>query len=78
MKKNSIEQVEEIKNVEDSSDSDYVPGELKIKVGTYAPGTKVQVAAGSFTEGGTKDMISTILPSNEIVDVQKKYLSVEI
>jgi len=63
---------------EDSSDSDYVPGELKIKVGTYAPGTKVQVAAGSFTEGGTKDMISTILPSNEIVDVQKKYLSVEI
>jgi hypothetical protein len=63
---------------EDSSDADYVPGELKIKVGTYSPGTKVQVAAASYTEGGTKDMISTILPSNEIVDVQKKYLSVEI
>ena len=69
------------KNVEiheDSSDADYVPAELKIKIGTYKPGTKVQVAAGSYTEGGTKDMIPTILPSNEIVDVQKKYLSVEI
>ena len=63
---------------EDSSDADYVPGELKIKVGTYGPGTKVQVSAGQYTSKGTKDSISVILPSNEVVDVQKKYLGVEI
>jgi len=69
------------KNVEiheDSTDADYVPGELKIKVQSYGPGTKVQVAAGSYTEGGTKDEIPTILPNNEVVNVQKKYLGVEI
>jgi len=68
------------KNVEihEASDADYVPGEIKMKVKTYGPGTKVQVNAGQYTQSGTKDMISIILPSNEIIDVQKKYLSVEI
>ena len=62
----------------EASDADYAPGEIKIKVSGYAPGTKVQVNAGQFTESGTKDMVSVILPSNEIVDVQKKYLDVVI
>ena len=62
----------------EASDADYAPGELKIKVNGYGPGTKVQVNAGQFTESGTKDMVSVILPSNEIVDVQKKYLDVVI
>jgi len=68
------------KNVEvhEASDADYVPGEIKMKVKTYGPGTKVQVNAGQYTQAGTKDMISIILPSNEIIEVQKKYLSVEI
>ena len=68
------------KNVEvhEASDADYVPGELKMSVKTYKPGTKVQVNAGQFTEKGAKDMISIILPSNEVIDVQKKYLAVEI
>jgi mannose/fructose/N-acetylgalactosamine-specific phosphotransferase system component IIB len=68
------------KNVEvhEASDADYVPGEIKMKVKTYKPGTKVQVNAGQYTEGGGKDMIDVILPSNEIVPVQKKYLGVEI
>ena len=64
--------------VHEASDADYVPGELKIKTNSYRPGTKVQVNAGQYTEGGGKDMISVILPSNEIVDVQKKYLDVTI
>ena len=63
---------------EDASDGAYVPGELKIKVDSYAPGTKVQVSAGQYSERGTKDSINVILPDNKIVEVQKKYLSVEI
>jgi hypothetical protein len=69
------------KNVEiheDSSDMDYVPGELKIKVDSYGPGTKVQVSAGQYAESGSKDSIKVILPDNSMVDVQKKYLGVEI
>lgn len=68
------------KNVEvhEASDADYVPGEIKMKVKTYSPGTKVQVNAGQYTEAGAKDMINVVLPSNEVVEVQKKYLSVEI
>ena len=31
-----------------------------------------------YLSGGTKDMISVILPSNEVVEVQKKYLDVAI
>ena len=58
----------------EASDADYVKGELKIKTKGYAPGTKVQINAGQFTESGGKDMISVILPSNEVVEVQKKYL----
>ena len=63
---------------EDSSDGDYVPGELKIKVDTYAPGTKVQVSAGQYAERGAKDAVAVILPNNKMQDVQKKYLSVAI
>jgi hypothetical protein len=68
------------KNVEvhEASDADYVPGEIKMSVKTYKPGTKVQVNAGQFTEAGAKDMISIILPSNEVIEVQKKYLAVEL
>ena len=68
------------KNVEvhEASDADYVPGEIKMSVKTYKPGTKVQVNAGQFTEAGAKDMINIILPSNEVIEVQKKYLSVEL
>jgi len=62
----------------EASDADYAPGELKMKVNGYKPGTKVQINAGQFTSGGTKDMISIILPSNEVVEVQKKYLDVAI
>ena len=62
----------------EASDADFAPGELKMKINGYKPGTKVQINAGQFTSGGTKDMISVILPSNEIVEVQKKYLDVAI
>ena len=58
----------------EASDADYVPGELKMKTKGYKPGTKIQINAGQYTEAGTKDMISVILPSNEVVEVQKKYL----
>ena len=64
--------------VHEASDADYVQGELKIKTNGYKAGTKIQVNAGQYTEGGGKDMIACILPSNEIVDVQKKYLDVVI
>ena len=64
--------------VHEASDADYVKGELKIKTNGYKAGTKIQVNAGQYTEGGGKDMIACILPSNEIVDVQKKYLDVVI
>ena len=64
--------------VHEASDADYVQGQLKIKTNGYKAGTKIQVNAGQYTEGGSKDMIACILPSNEIVDVQKKYLDVVI
>jgi hypothetical protein len=64
--------------VHEASDADYVPGELKMKTNGYRPGTKVQINAGQYTESGTKDMISIILPTNEIIEVQKKYLDVTI
>ena len=63
---------------EDSSDGDYVPGEIKIKVDTFGPGTKVQVSAGQYAERGAKDSIAIILPDNKMENIQKKYLSVEI
>ena len=64
--------------VHEASDADYVPGELKMKTNGFRPGTKVQVNAGQYTESGGKDMISIILPTNEIIEVQKKYLDVTI
>jgi hypothetical protein len=64
--------------VHEQSDADYVPGELKMKVKGNPAGTKVQINAGQYTSGGGKDMIDCILPSNEIVPVQKKYLDAVI
>jgi len=64
--------------VHEASDADYVPGEIKMKTNGYAPGTKVQINAGQFTSGGGKDMIDVILPSNQIVQIQKKYIDATI
>lgn len=64
--------------VHETSDADYVVGELKMKTNGFRPGTKVQINAGQYTESGGKDMISIILPTNEIIEVQKKYLDVTI
>ena len=64
--------------VHEASDADYVPGELKMKTNGFRPGTKIQVNAGQYTESGGKDMISVILPTNEIIEVQKKYIDVTI